>query len=511
MQNEKVISIQDNMKSNAEQYQCYLCGTQLLHPFKHLSEDLSSCNVTFEVKLCQILTQDQQKDRETDAVCSSCWCLVEDISEQQNMLHKMVEEVNARLTRASEHRSKDNEVTCNEEVQHADSEEPVTATSPGQHSAASDSSEEDNVAAEEDAAAAEEDTAAEEAGDDPPAPGAVSCADCPDRRFSSAASLRRHRRKKHERHLSCPFCSRPVRESYLEMHILIKHSRTERGYLCTLCDRHYESAKYLKVHLRTVHSDGKQFQCTECGRLLANRGSLHAHMQRHARSLQCPLCGRRFGLRSQLETHQRRHTGERPFLCTHCGQAFISAERMRKHAHVHVAQPTCDTCGAVFSSRASLAAHQRTHSDQRPFACSACEKTFKRASHLSDHMASVHGESRPFKCGQCGRAFTLEPYLRRHERLHAGEKPHSCSVCGKSFAKKYNLQAHMKTHEGRPAAAGAAGYPAGPAPTLAPLLPPPPPPPPSAQPPGPPVPPPPPAGLGHPPPPLQLHTGYVWS
>ncbi|XP_037067910.1 oocyte zinc finger protein XlCOF6.1-like [Pollicipes pollicipes] len=410
------------------EHMCYICGSAGFIASRCMTDSLGTSGISIEEKLYQIMSVDVPNDRHSEIVCEECFSLLENITKQQNALYIMIQDINEKLNN-----------TCQKMLQLRnggdDSKhvlEAAVADEPESGSASSD-------------AASPADARPSSPAEEPAAPPA--CVDCPGRAFSSAASLRRHRRKKHERHLSCPFCSRPVRETYLEMHILIKHSKTEKGYLCTLCDRSYESAKYLKVHLRTVHSDGKQYQCTECGRLLANRGSLHAHMQRHARSHQCSLCGRRFALLKQLETHARHHTGERPFLCTDCGKAFISVERLRKHAHVHAVAPTCEACDRVFASRAGLEAHRRTHSGDRPFACTVCAKTFKRAAHLSDHVASVHGEDRPFKCDQCERSFTLEPYLKRHQRLHGGQKPHGCAACGKRFFKKYNLQAHLKTHE----------------------------------------------------------------
>ena len=81
-------------------HQCYVCGIYLSQTSKHLSDELTSCNVSFEDKLCQIISQERPNDRTTDLVCVSCWSLIENISRQQNELLTMIEEVNERLTRS---------------------------------------------------------------------------------------------------------------------------------------------------------------------------------------------------------------------------------------------------------------------------------------------------------------------------------------------------------------------------------------------------------------------------
>ena len=50
----------------------------------------------------------------------------------------------------------------------------------------------------------------------------------------------------------------------------------------------------------------------------------------------------------------------------------------------------CNTCDKVFPSPAQLKRHKIVHSDERPFKCDFCEKSFRRKYDCSFHMKMVH-------------------------------------------------------------------------------------------------------------------------
>nr|XP_034963538.1 zinc finger and SCAN domain-containing protein 31-like [Zootoca vivipara]XP_034963539.1 zinc finger and SCAN domain-containing protein 31-like [Zootoca vivipara] len=104
----------------------------------------------------------------------------------------------------------------------------------------------------------------------------------------------------------------------------------------------------------------------------------------------------------------------------------------------------CSYCGKAFCQ----IAHERaTHSEKKPFQCSACAKCFSRNSLLLKHERT-HGGEKPYTCSTCGKSFVYSWNLIKHKKKHTGEKPHQCSACGKTFFERSDLVRHERTHTG---------------------------------------------------------------
>ncbi|XP_068625467.1 uncharacterized protein [Battus philenor] len=119
----------------------------------------------------------------------------------------------------------------------------------------------------------------------------------------------------------------------------------------------------------------------------------------------------------------------------------------QKKKYTYEKTHTCETCGASFTSNASLQAHIRRHLGIKPFVCSACGYSFVTNEALRRHMLRHTGE-RPYRCRICDRSFGDYGTRQKHERLHMGLRPYTCSLCGKAFTYSYVLANHMLTHTG---------------------------------------------------------------
>ncbi|MBN3271378.1 ZN208 protein, partial [Polyodon spathula] len=313
----------------------------------------------------------------------------------------------------------------------------------------------------------------------------------------------------------CP--SWPDLLEHAESHCL---PNDERRFKCSECGRGYRHAGSLVNHRKT-HEVGL-YSCTVCGKELSNPLALRNHQRLHTTGLHCQLCGKIFRLASQLAVHQKchedavpghgelQHPGtsglesgnpgglldgqeasdgfQQPGVCVSDprrgggnleasvgnelpGQALMENLNSFRPTESNTSTPL-RACPGKTRGKVSEPCPEPLSSEDRPFKCVQCEKTYRHHGSLINHKKSH--QLGAFECRVCFKQFNNLAACNSHVRIHSKSKPsrsfedsdpsHSgsnngersnfCHLCQVAFASESEFEDHIVLHNSSSLALG---------------------------------------------------------
>jgi len=232
--------------------------------------------------------------------------------------------------------------------------------------------------------------------------------------------------------------------------------KSDNGITCTLCNGlNLQSPQEVRQHVIKFHAD-TLVQCDLCGVQCVSKRALQTHKRRahEEKLIKCEVCDIKVKSNYDMRMHmQRKHSDERPYQCDECDKTFKTKDGLKSHKEIrHVAgangQLACQLCpGLFFKSWKDNRNHMLDCHPDAMFSCEHCDHKAINKAALKSHNLNSH--TKRIQCEFCEVQVATEALLKKHQQLkHSNIKPYQCDECGNSFRSKQYLQTHQNRHKG---------------------------------------------------------------
>ncbi|XP_041833320.1 zinc finger protein 420-like isoform X2 [Melanotaenia boesemani] len=229
---------------------------------------------------------------------------------------------------------------------------------------------------------------------------------------SDSATLKRQR-KKYSSNKTCPVCNKTfLRAAAMRRHQEIHDTNRDLKYKCSSCDKRFRDNYDLIRHTMRVHKKG------EMSKSVKDDDSVDPSTSETLENKNCYLCGKYFARQVDMERHMKSHSEDRPYKCSFCEKKFKNPYVLKRHEK--------EICKSRDQKRPKRKEAPLSNPQPPPEVsvegkiCPICRRVLPCTADLAKHLRS-HSEERPFICVTCEKGFKYKHTLKKHQSIHGHE------------------------------------------------------------------------------------------